>query len=100
MVSGDDHISRTSCTRLLKTVHVGNKKHGKTASRYETLNNGVDIHPFIHSSEVPVIVAEIGSQRVDIEDQSHGDAQQFCEHFSPLQHTRAGNFQKTEQNKK
>lgn len=50
--------------------------------------HGVDIH----SSEVPVIVAEIGSQRVDIEDQSHSDAQQFCEHFSPLQ--RGGELKK------
>lgn len=44
---------------------------------------------FIQHQQVPVIVAEIGAQRVDIQDQSHGAAQQFCEHFS-VSHTRGG----------
>lgn len=41
------------------------------------------VHPFIHSSvgQVPVIVAEIGVQSVDIQEQSHGAAQQFREHL-------------------
>lgn len=31
---------------------------------------------------IPVIVAEIGAQSVDIQDQSHGAAQQFSKHLS------------------
>lgn len=38
-------------------------------------------------NQVPVIVAEIGAQSVDIQDQSHGAAQQFSKHFS-VSHTR------------
>ncbi len=41
---------------------------------------------------LPVIVAEIGAQSVDIQDQSHGAAQQFCKHFSVSQ-TRGGKQQ-------
>ena len=36
---------------------------------------------FIRSS-LPVIVAEIDTQGVDVEDQSHSAANQFCNHFS------------------
>lgn len=36
----------------------------------------------IHSLALPVIVAEIGAQSVDIQEQSHGAAQRFCEHLS------------------
>lgn len=40
----------------------------------------------LHSvREVPVIVAEIGSQSVDVQDQSHGAAQQFSEHLCSTQ---------------
>lgn len=47
------------------------------ASGYSTVRLDV-----IHSlTQVPVIVAEIGAQSVDIQDQSHGAAQQFCKHF-------------------
>lgn len=45
-------------------------------------NMGLDV---IHSPKVPVIVAEIGAQSVDIQDQSHSAAQQFCKHFSVLE---------------
>lgn len=50
------------------------------------VTQGARCHSF---TQVPVIVAEIGAQSVDIQDQSHGAAQQFCKHLS-LSNTRGG----------
>ena len=60
-------MSSNSLPLLKTTVFVDSRPTGSTAMS------------FIH---VPVIVAEIGAQSVDIEDQSHGAAHEFCNHFS------------------
>lgn len=59
------------------------------------VTQGARCHSF---TQVPVIVAEIGAQSVDIQDQSHGAAQQFCKHLS-LSNTRGGIKTKKKQKK-
>lgn len=36
----------------------------------------------VHSLGIPVIVAEIGVQCVDVQEQCHGAAHQLCDHLS------------------
>lgn len=63
----------------------------------EVSNTGAGCHSF---TKVPVIVAEIGAQSVDVQDQSHDAAQQFCKHFSALDTRGKNTHTKKTQDKK
>lgn len=64
---------------------------GHLSGRFTDDGNATGCHAFV---QVPVIVAEICAQSVDVQDQSHGDAQHFCEHLCVSNARRRGRARK------